>query len=57
MWRHTIFKVFSIKLAKELGLRGFKFFGTEPNRKVPWYNVYLFEDTPELRKAITEINK
>ena len=51
------FKVFSIKLARELGLRGFKFFGTEPNRKVPWYNVYLFEDTPELRKAITEINK
>lgn len=53
----NIFKVFSIKLARELGLRGFKLVGTEPNRKVPWYNVYLFEDTPDLRKAITEINK
>lgn len=28
------FKVFSIKLAKELGLRGFEFIGTEPNRKI-----------------------
>lgn len=51
------FKVFSMKLARELGMRGFKFIGTEPNRKIPWYNVYLFEDTPSLRKAITEINK
>ena len=51
------FKIFSIKLARELGTRGFKFIGTEPNRKIPWYNVYLFEDTPSLRAVITEINK
>ena len=54
---NNTFKVFSMKLAKELGLRGFKFIGTEPNRKVPWYNVYLFEDTLDLRKAIEEINR
>lgn len=51
------FKVFSMKLARELGLRGFKLIATEPNRKIPWYNVYLFDDTPELRRAITEINR
>ena len=51
------FKVFSMKLARELGMRGFKFVGTEPNRKIPWYNVYLFEDTEDLRKALTELNK
>lgn len=51
------FKIFTMKLARELGLRGFKCVATEPNRKVPWFNVYLFEDTDELHKAITEINK
>lgn len=51
------FKIFTMKLARELGLRGFKCVATEPNRKAPWFNVYLFEDTDELHKAITEINK
>ena len=51
------FKIFSMKLARELGLRGFRYIATEPNRKAPWLNVYLFEDSEELQKAITEINK
>lgn len=53
---NKIFKVFTLKLARELGLRGFKPIAIEPNRKAPWLNVYLFENSEELQKLITEIN-
>lgn len=45
------FKCFSSKVAGYLCRQGFKILGTEINRIKPQYDVFLFEDTPELRKA------
>jgi hypothetical protein len=56
MIQNNIYKIFSIKLAKALCDKGLKCIGTEPNRKAPWLNVFLFENTPELQNAITTIN-
>ncbi len=49
------YKVFTIKLTKELCKQGFKVIGTAPNYQKPWLYVYLFEDTPELRQAIKDL--
>lgn len=49
------YKIFTIKLARKLGLMGFKCIGTEPNRNAPWLNVYLFEDSANFRDALTKI--
>lgn len=46
------YKVFTLKLARKLCELGFKVVGTAPNAQKPWLNVYLFEDTQELREAI-----
>lgn len=46
------FKCYSARLASYLRKQGFWIVGTEPNLKKPWFDVFLFEDTPELRKAI-----
>ena len=56
MKQNNIYKIFSMKLAKALCDKGFKCVGTEPNRKSPWLNVFLFEDTDALQNAITIIN-
>ena len=50
-------KVFTRKLAVELRERGFDIIGTEPNMYKPQFDVYLFEDTPELQQALGDINK
>lgn len=50
-----IYKIFTMKLARELGRMKFKCVGTEPNRNAPWLNVFLFEDSPELREALTKL--
>lgn len=49
-------KIFSRKLAVELRRKGFQIVGTEPNTYKPQFDVYLFNDTAELKAAITEIN-
>lgn len=45
------FKCFSSLAAGYLHRKGFKIIGTETNRIKPQYNVFLFEDTPEVREA------
>lgn len=45
-------KIFTRKLAVYLRERGFKIIGKEVNRYNPEFDVYLFEDTPELRNAM-----
>ena len=47
--------VFSQRLARALCKRGFELKGTRINKKRPMYNVYLFENTEELKKAISEL--
>jgi hypothetical protein len=45
-------KIFTRKLAVYLRKLGFKIISTEVNFKHPKFDVYIFEDTPELTKAI-----
>lgn len=52
-----IFKCYSGRIANELRHKGFWIIGKEPNMKKPWFDVFLFEDTPELRVAFTDICK
>lgn len=49
-------KIFTRKLAVYLREQGFRIIGTEVNFKYPKFDVYVFEDTPELTKAILEYN-
>ena len=55
------YKVFTKKLANLLCEKGFRVIGTEINNQKPWLNVYLFENTDELRLAVKllkgEINR
>lgn len=46
------YKVFTVKLARILCDLGFIIIGTVPNVQKPWLNVYLFEDSQELREAV-----
>ena len=48
-------KVFSKRLARELRFKGLCIVGVEPNKYKPEFNVYLFEDTPELQRAFSEV--
>lgn len=48
-------KIFSKRIAYELRKRGFKIIGTEPNIYKPELDVYLFQDSEELEKAMGEI--
>ena len=50
----TYFKCFSAKLANYLKKQGFYIIGTEANMKKPQYDVFLFEDTKELREAVSK---
>lgn len=51
----NIKKIYSRKLAIALRLKGFRIIGTEMNPKRPEFDVYLFIDSQQLRKAMTEI--
>lgn len=53
----VIKKIFTRKLAVYLREHGCKIVGTEVNRHKPEFNVYLFEDTPELVKAMNNYKK
>lgn len=46
------YKVFTLKLARQLCDQGFKIIGTVPNAKKPWLNVYLFENTAEFQRTL-----
>lgn len=44
----------TLKLKKYLESKGFKVEGTVPNKDIPNFIVWLFENTEELREAIKE---
>lgn len=49
-----IFKCYSSRLAHQLIKAGFKMLETEPNLRKPWLDVFLFEDTAQLRAAVNQ---
>lgn len=49
------YAIFTWKLANQLHKMGFRALGTRLNYKDPTQDVILFEDTPELRKAIQQL--
>ena len=48
-------RIYTKSVALELRKRGFKIIRTEPNENKPEFDVYVFEETENLRKALTEI--
>lgn len=50
MNKHYI--VFSKRLAKTLNKMGYETIKTAPNKERPQYLVYMFTDTPDLRRSI-----
>lgn len=54
--QNNIQKVFSKRLARALRFKGFAIVGTEPNKYKPQFDVYLFENSVDLQKAISELN-
>lgn len=55
MTKINTYKVFTLRLAKLLCDEGYKIVGTAPNSQKPWLNIYLFEDSSELRAAISRL--
>ena len=53
----NIYRVYTRRLAGQLRAKGFKLIGIDNDYKHPGYDNYLFEDSPELRKEIEEINR
>ena len=49
-----LFRVYTIKMARYLTLKGFKFVKTTQDLKKPNYLNWYFELTPELQAAIDE---
>lgn len=49
--------IYSKWLAIELRRLGFKIIRTDVNDNHPQYDTYIFEDTPQLQRAITELTR
>lgn len=52
-----LYKVFTLKLAKELVKRNFKIVDWELNLNQPKLKVFLFDDTESLHSEIRKINE
>lgn len=48
--------IYTKKLALELRKQGFEIIRVGVNENFPQYNTYIFEDTQELREAISKIS-
>lgn len=48
--------IFMPRLAAALRNKGFKIIRVEANPKKPQYDCYIFEDTPQLQAALTELD-
>ena len=48
-------EIYSKRVALALRQKGFKMIGTKPNIYKPQFDVYIFESSQELKKAIDEI--
>lgn len=55
MQENTTFTVYTRKLAYELRLKGFDIVGIVPDRSKPYFDNYLFMNTPEFQKAFKEL--
>ena len=53
----NLYPIFMRRVAFRLEKMGFKVVKIQPNKKKPEYNVYYFEDTIELHRALIEITK
>ena len=53
--RINYYRVYTRLLAAQLRAKGFELLGIDKDYKHPGYDNYLFEDSPELRKAIEEL--
>ena len=51
------YTIYTKKLAYKLRESGFKLLRTGINKNFPQYDTYIFEDTEQLQKAITELTK
>lgn len=51
------YRVYTRKLAARLRAAGFKLQGIDKDYKHPGYDNFLFDDSPQLRKAIEELTK
>ena len=52
----NIYKIYSRRIALELRKKGFKILKTDVNENFPQYDVYLFEDTKQLREELTKLS-
>lgn len=50
-------KIFTKSLALYLRKHGFKIVGMDINKRFPQYDVWIFEDNPELDKAILDYKR
>ena len=50
---NKLYIIYMPRLAAALREMGFKIIKVTPNIKKPQYDVYWFEDTPELRQALS----
>lgn len=50
-------EIYSMKMATYLRKLGFKIVSVEVNPYKPEFNMWVFEDTPELRVAMSKFNK
>lgn len=48
------FEVYSQRIAKQLLQRGFVMQATRPDKKETGRNVFIFQNTPEIRQAFNE---
>ena len=51
------YRIYSRRISLELRRKGFKIIGTDINENFPQYDVYLFEDTEQLREELTKLSK
>ncbi len=49
-----MFKVFNQRLAGFLMLKGFKLLAVEPNRNIKDFNIFSFEKSEKLNRAIRQ---
>lgn len=48
-------RIYTKSVALELRKRGFKIIRTEPNENKPEFDAYIFEETENFKKALTDI--
>ena len=51
------YKIFTQELCAKLMLRGFKLRGLVPDEKNKGFNIFLFDDTEQIRTAVKQIKK